>query len=439
MSLFKEIDNMIIDKISEEFPVLTEAEKERIFAMSEKKYNMDNQDKNNGVFDEDTEVRGVEQYNRPILSRVLSTAAAVAVLTAGIAGGSAFLKYRKNNVLPNSQIQPNSAVTEKTTDKKENIISEYENIAYAMTNKFAELENKYYFHAVSVDVDDTLVFNVYNSDYPGKKAEEIHYYKVTDADFQCGDDLKNAVKGLLTDDYYNRLINVNSGADYETLIIEPQNIYLYQNSDFDRDLSDYENNSDIDLVNMNYHSLDFITYNGSFYVSSFYNKMPESSNYSSYPEIISHDNNSFSATVFANFYPFINTDSSNVGTKLKFDFVCDNGEWKINNIDVGRNMESAAAYAIKDYFLNVCEDYKVSDLMISKDTSKNDLEEDVIILGQDDDKSCKAYCVIKDKNGKNYLEFKATVLFYCDGFDYEKTIHDRSGFKLSNISVKPIN
>ncbi|WP_028517550.1 hypothetical protein [Ruminococcus flavefaciens] len=95
MSLFKEIDNMIIDKISEEFPVLTEAEKERIFAMSEKKYNMDNQDKNNMVFDEDTEVRGVEQYNRPILSRIVSTAAAVAVLTQALQEDRHFLNTEK--------------------------------------------------------------------------------------------------------------------------------------------------------------------------------------------------------------------------------------------------------------------------------------------------------------------------------------------------------
>ena len=43
--LFKETDNMVIDKISEEFPVLTDEEKERIFSMSEKKYNLEKGDK----------------------------------------------------------------------------------------------------------------------------------------------------------------------------------------------------------------------------------------------------------------------------------------------------------------------------------------------------------------------------------------------------------
>jgi len=438
LRLFKEIDNMIIDKISEEFPVLTEAEKERIFAMSEKKYNMDNREKNTAGFDEDTEVRGVEQYKRPILSRITSIAAAAAILVAGVSGGAAFMKYRKNNTVTNSYVETTAVATEITTNKREEILSEYENIAYEMTNKFAELENRYYFHALNVDSNDFLTFNIYNSDTPWKKADERHYYRVTDADFQSGDDLKNAVKSIFTDELYNKLFSVNSGTDYETLIIEPQYIYLYSSSDFDMDLSEYKNNDEIDLADVNYHSLDFITYKGGFYVSTFYNKVPEGSSYSSYPQIIAHDDKSFTATLFANFAPFINTDNSRIGTKLKFDFVCENGEWKINDINVGRNMESAAAYAIKDYFINVCKEYKVSDLMISKDKFSNDLEEDIIIVSNDDDKSCKTYCVIKDKNGDDYIEFKANVFFSYDGFKYEKTIHDRSGFKLTNISLKPI-
>ncbi|MCR4795075.1 MAG: hypothetical protein K5898_07910 [Ruminococcus sp.] len=435
---------MIIDKISEEFPVLTEAEKERIFAMSEKKYNMDNQEKNNVVFDEnteDTEVRGVEQYNRPILSRLTSIAAAAAILTAGVSGGTAFMKYRKSNSTANTNIETTEAVTERVTNKEDELLSEYENIAYQFTNKFAEIENKYYYHALSVDKDDTLTFNVYTSDMPWRKAEEKKFYRVTDADFQSGEDLKNALKGLFTDELYNRLLQVNSfsNSNYETLIINPDNIYLYLCSDFDVDLSKYENNSEIDIVDVNYHSMDFITYNGGFYVSNFYNKMPEGSSYSSYPHITQKDDDSFSATIFANFAPFVKSDNSRVGTKLKFDFVCENGEWKISDIDVGRNMESAAAYAVKDYFINVCEDYKVDDLMITKNLFTNDLEEDIIILSNDDDISCKTYCIIKDKNEKAYLEFKGNVIFSCDGFTYDKSIHDRSGFKLTNVSIKQLN
>ena len=440
MSLFKEIDNMIIDKISEEFPVLTEAEKERIFAMSEKKYNMDNQDKENVGFDDESEVRGVEQYNRPILSRLTSLAAAAVILIAGISGGTAFMKYKKNNSAATEMNDPTEAATETITEKeeKQDIASECAEIAYRLTNRFAELENKYYEHALSVDNNDTLTFNVYNSDVPGQKATEKHYFRVTDADFQSGDDLKNGLKSIFTDELYERLFSINSGEDYETLIIEPQYIYLFSSSDFDMDLSKYEKNSAIDLADVNYHSLDFITYNEGFYVSSYYNKPVENGSFSSYPNVIKIKKNGFSATVFANFYPFVNTETSKVGTNLQFDFVCEEGEWKISDITVGRNMESAAAYAIKDYFINDCDDYDINDLMISKDVVINDLEEDVIILSSNGDKSCKVYCIIKDKNGNDFLEFKATVVFTNDGFKYGRNIRDRSGFSLTDIKVKEL-
>lgn len=435
MSLFKEIDNMIIDKISEEFPVLTDAEKERIFAMSEKKYNMDNQEKDNVGFDDESEVRGVEQYNRPILSRITSIAAAAVILMAGISGGTAFIKFKKNNPATD-QTKPTEAVSEIATKKegKQDIASEYAEIAYKLTNRFAELENKYYNHALSVDIDDTLSFNVYNSDVPGKKATEKHYYRVTDADIQSGDDLKNEIKSLLTDEFYDRLFSVNSGEDYETLIIEPQYTYLFSNSDFDKDLSNYENNSDIDLADVNYHSLDFITYKGGFYVSTFHNPPVNSGSYSNYPNVVKIKKNGFSATLFANFKPFINTDKSQVGTNLQFDFVCEEGEWKINDIIIGRNMESAAAYAIKDYFINDCDDYDIKDLMITKDIFINDLEEDVKIFSYDDDNSCKVVCVIKDKYGNDFLEFQGNVVFKNDGFRYALA-NDRSGIELTDVSV----
>ncbi len=437
MSLFKEIDNMIIDKISEEFPVLTDAEKERIFAMSEKKYNMDNQEKDNVGFDDESEVRGVEQYNRPILSRLASIAAAAAILVVGLSGGTVFMKYRKNNPAT-EQIRSTEAVSEiATKEAKHDIAAEYAEIAYKLTNRFAELENKYYNHALSVDNDDTLTFSVYNSDAPGQKATEKHYYRVTDPDFQSGDDLKNDIKSLLTDEFYNRLFSVNSGNDYETLIIAPQYAYLFTNSDFDKDLSKYENNSAIDLADVNYHSLDFITYKGGFYVSSFHNPPVESGSYSSYPNVIKIKKNGFSATLFANFKPFINTDNSQIGTNLQFDFVCENGEWKISDIIIGRNMESAAAYAIKDYFINDCEEYNIKDLMITKDKFINDLEEDVKILSYNDDNSCKVVCVIKDKYGNDFLEFNGNVVFTYDGFVYARA-NDRSGIELTDVKVKQI-
>ena len=38
--IFDDIDDETVEKLSNEFPVLTDEEKDRIFAMSERKYNL---------------------------------------------------------------------------------------------------------------------------------------------------------------------------------------------------------------------------------------------------------------------------------------------------------------------------------------------------------------------------------------------------------------
>ena len=88
---------MDIDKILEGFTAdpaagtevrLTDEEKERMFAMSEKKYreNADSSKNINTPPDNGTQVSGVEQYKRPHWQRGISIAAALAI-AAGAVGG----------------------------------------------------------------------------------------------------------------------------------------------------------------------------------------------------------------------------------------------------------------------------------------------------------------------------------------------------------------
>ena len=63
--LFENTDNMTIDSLAQDFPVLTDEEKERIYAMSERKYNNDTDMNTDEKFDRKIEVTGVERYKRP--------------------------------------------------------------------------------------------------------------------------------------------------------------------------------------------------------------------------------------------------------------------------------------------------------------------------------------------------------------------------------------
>ncbi len=85
--LFENTDNMTIDSLAQDFPVLTDEEKERIYAMSERKYNNDTNMNTDEKFDRKIEVTGVERYKRPKWRSASIAAAAALVLGAGSFGG----------------------------------------------------------------------------------------------------------------------------------------------------------------------------------------------------------------------------------------------------------------------------------------------------------------------------------------------------------------
>ncbi len=79
--LFMKLDDMDIDRIAQDFPVLSDDEKERIFAMSERKYNIENN--LNAATDNDIDeeaVSGVERYKRPAWYKYASAAAALVLM-----------------------------------------------------------------------------------------------------------------------------------------------------------------------------------------------------------------------------------------------------------------------------------------------------------------------------------------------------------------------
>jgi len=96
--IFKNTDDMTVEAIANEFPVLTAEERERMFAMSERKFNITEkrfpQGEMNNNDDYDIDVDGVEEYDRPAWLRYLSTAAALMLLGAGLAFGHNLLKRR---------------------------------------------------------------------------------------------------------------------------------------------------------------------------------------------------------------------------------------------------------------------------------------------------------------------------------------------------------
>ena len=121
--LFISIDDETIDQLAQDFPILTDEEKERMYAMSERKYNITN-DKN-ADFTAEAEVSGVDVYKRPKW-RTASIAASLALLIgAGGFGGYNIAKQfhsgtENDNDVPTTVSEDISqTITAVTTDPRE--------------------------------------------------------------------------------------------------------------------------------------------------------------------------------------------------------------------------------------------------------------------------------------------------------------------------------
>lgn len=102
MDEFKELDvlentdDTIKERLAEEFPPQDTDEKERVFRMSERKYNIKKNDSAEFFSGEET-VKGVEVYKRPKW-KIFASIAACAVIVAGIGGGGYMLKHLRGGV-----------------------------------------------------------------------------------------------------------------------------------------------------------------------------------------------------------------------------------------------------------------------------------------------------------------------------------------------------
>ena len=100
--ILENTEQSVIDRIASEFPPRDESEKERIFSMSEGKFN-----KYYSGLPEDGEntVSGVEVYKRPVWQRIVSTAAAAVLIAGGITGGAFALRHFRSTAEPASEAE----------------------------------------------------------------------------------------------------------------------------------------------------------------------------------------------------------------------------------------------------------------------------------------------------------------------------------------------
>lgn len=101
------MDEKTIEMISEDFPVLTDDEKDRIFASIERKLDI----KSEKTFLTSDDVEGVERYHRSQIVRIAGLAAALTIIVSGLGGGSYLLHNLNKNAPPGPDPEITQAVT----------------------------------------------------------------------------------------------------------------------------------------------------------------------------------------------------------------------------------------------------------------------------------------------------------------------------------------
>ena len=103
---FDNADEKTIDRITEKYPPLSSADKERLYAMSKKKYNKEmTENKGNYI-----EVSGVECYRKPVWQKIASFAAVAVVAVSVVGGGIALTRGGSDTDISESISEQSSQV-----------------------------------------------------------------------------------------------------------------------------------------------------------------------------------------------------------------------------------------------------------------------------------------------------------------------------------------
>jgi len=179
--IFNDIDSKTADRLAKEYPVLKDEQKERLYAMSKRKFDIKNE--NNSI-----DVSGVEKYRRPKWYKGVSVAAAAILLTGGI--GSSMYFISRNGQSPSAEVEESiSVTTEAVTEELTEIAEEddADTIAKELTDDW--MECLFDIHGRTLEVDKSAVVTKTITSYGGDEITR-DFYRVIDPRYPTWADLE---------------------------------------------------------------------------------------------------------------------------------------------------------------------------------------------------------------------------------------------------------
>lgn len=220
-----------IEKIANNYPAAGQREKEKIYEICKRKYNIlkseDKESESDGFI---KQAEGVEVYKRPKLYRFLSVAAAVAIVAGGV-GGYAFMKNKHWNNFgaeSNDPVQIEPGVPQELIDELNAVTDE-------MLSKFERYDGFHY--GRGVDTGDCIKGAVAMASLNDLNPEKIqlNYCKVTDEELNSIEKMEAFSKSFLTVDLRaNDLVTVkDDGNDEENISLIYPDTFLENHTCFD--------------------------------------------------------------------------------------------------------------------------------------------------------------------------------------------------------------
>ena len=181
--VFNDIDSKTADRLSKEYPVLDDERKERLYAMSKRKFDIKNVNDNNGI-----DVSGVEKYRRPAWYKGVSIAAASVLFVAGI--GSSMYFISRNGKAPLAEVTTEET-TEMTTDAEDTVTVSEEADAEVIAKGLID-DCMGFFSVIagnSLEVDKSDVITKTSEQISGGEFRR-DYYRVTDPKYPTFADIE---------------------------------------------------------------------------------------------------------------------------------------------------------------------------------------------------------------------------------------------------------
>jgi hypothetical protein len=210
--VFNDIDNNTAERLSKEYPVLKDEQKERLYAMSKRKFDIKND--NNSM-----DVSGVEKYRRPKWYKGVSIAAAAVLLTGGIGGSMYFIS--RNGKAPLAEVEEivleptettteevTEAVTEEQTEAEE---ADGDTIAKSLIDDYREFMCALHAGDLEVDKSDTITKTMKTED--GQYEYQLEFYRVTDPRYPTWADIEKRCYEILDSELGQKVLEMCSDID----------------------------------------------------------------------------------------------------------------------------------------------------------------------------------------------------------------------------------